>query len=58
MVKIIEKELLAPNVYSFRVLAPDIAKKAKAGQFIIAIPDEFSERTPLTISDWDAKKVL
>lgn len=34
--------------------APLIAKKAKAGQFIILRTDEFGERIPLTIADYDA----
>lgn len=55
MVKILEKEQIAPNVHSCVVKAPEVAKKAKAGQFVIVIPDEFSERTPITISDWDEK---
>lgn len=53
MVKIIDKRQIAPNVHECIIHAPDIARKAKAGQFVIAIPDEYSERTPITISDWD-----
>ncbi len=53
MVKIIEKEQIAPNVHVCVVEAPDLAKKAQAGHFVIVIPDEFSERTPITISDWN-----
>ena len=56
MVKILEKIKIAPNIHSCTVEAPDVAKKALPGQFVIAIPDEFSERIPLTISDWDADK--
>lgn len=56
MAKILEKEQIVPNVHSCTVEAPAIARKAKAGQFVIVIPDEFSERTPITISDWDDKK--
>lgn len=56
MVKIIEKEQIAPNIHSCTVKAPDIAKKALPGQFVIIIPDEYCERTPITIADWDADK--
>jgi ferredoxin--NADP+ reductase len=36
--------------------APLIARKAKAGQFIIFRIDEFGERIPLTIADYDREK--
>ena len=38
------------------VYAPEIAKKAKPGQFIIFRVDEKSERIPLTIAGYDAEK--
>ena len=56
MVKIKEKTKIAPNIHSCTVEAPDIARKALPGQFVIIIPDEYSERIPMTIADWDAKK--
>jgi len=55
MVKIIDKKQIAPNVHECLIHAPDVARKAVAGQFVIVIPDEFSERTPITLSDWDEK---
>ena len=36
--------------------APLVAKKAKAGQFIILRVDEDGERIPLTIADYDREK--
>ena len=53
---IIEKKKLAEAIYSIKVLAPKIAAKRKAGQFIVLIVDEKGERIPLTIagSDKDA----
>ncbi len=51
MYKIIEKKLIAKDEYLMKVTAPRIAKKRKAGQFIILIPDEGRERIPLTIVD-------
>jgi ferredoxin--NADP+ reductase len=48
--KILEKEQLAPNVFSFWVEAPQIVKKRKPGQFIILRPNAESERVPLTIA--------
>ena len=56
MSKILEKKQIAPNVQMFVISAPEIAQKAKAGHFVIVIPDEYSERIPITISDWDTKK--
>ena len=54
--QILEKIEIAPNVHSCVVRAPDIARKVQPGQFIIIIPDEFSERTPITVSDWDPEE--
>jgi ferredoxin--NADP+ reductase len=56
MVRIIEKEHIAPNVHYCRIESPDIAMKAEAGQFVMVIPDEHSERIPITISDWDKEE--
>ncbi len=51
--KILLKQSLATNIYLFKVAAPDVAKKAKAGQFVVIRIDERGERIPLTIADWD-----
>jgi ferredoxin--NADP+ reductase len=48
--KILEKDQLAENVYSFWIEAPQIARKRRAGQFVIMRPSEHSERIPLTIA--------
>jgi ferredoxin/flavodoxin---NADP+ reductase len=53
MNKIIEKEFLTPQVFRMKVEAPAIARKRKAGQFIILRPTETGERIPLTIADGD-----
>jgi len=37
------------------IKAPHVAKKAKAGQFVIVRINEFGERIPLTIADFDRK---
>jgi ferredoxin--NADP+ reductase len=55
-VKLIEKIEIAPNVHSCVVHAPEISRKVLPGQFIIVIPDEYSERTPITVADWDEEK--
>ncbi len=56
MYKILKNEELAPKIKLFEVYAPEMAEKAKPGQFIIVIVDEKGERVPLTIADYDAKK--
>ncbi len=53
MYQILEKNCLASQVFRFVILAPDIARKAQPGQFIIIRLDETGERIPLTISDSD-----
>ncbi|MBT3923471.1 MAG: sulfide/dihydroorotate dehydrogenase-like FAD/NAD-binding protein [Nitrospina sp.] len=53
MFKILKKTELAPQVFRYLLNAPDIAKKALPGQFIIIRLDEIGERIPLTISDAD-----
>jgi len=52
--EILEKKPLAPNIFQMRMKAPEIAKKAKAGQFLILRIDECGERIPLTFTDFDA----
>jgi ferredoxin--NADP+ reductase len=54
LAKVIEKERLSDAVWRFRLHAPRIAKKRKAGQFVILRPVEGSERIPLTIAGADA----
>ena len=51
MYRIINAEFIAPNIKRFRIEAPKIAKKRKAGQFVIIRTDESGERVPLTIAD-------
>lgn len=45
--------MLTPNVVLMKVDAPRIAKKAEPGQFVMIMPNEKSERIPLTIADYD-----
>ena len=53
MYKIVQKTQLNPTVTRMDILAPEIARKAEPGQFIILRVDEEGERIPLTISDYD-----
>jgi ferredoxin--NADP+ reductase len=51
--RIVAREDLAPVTKLFVVEAPEVARKAEPGQFIITIVDEGGERIPLTIADYD-----
>ena len=53
MYKIIKKRILNPTVTLMEIYAPDVARKAEPGQFIILRVDEFGERIPLTVADFD-----
>lgn len=56
MFRIISKQELAKDIAKIIVEAPQIAKKAKAGQFVVVIIDEEGERIPLTLAGWDKEK--
>lgn len=56
MYKILNKRLLAANIYLMDIEAPRVAKSAKPGQFVIVRMDERGERIPLTICDYDEDK--
>lgn len=54
--EILKKMQLAPNIKLVKINAPEIAVKAKAGQFVILRVDETGERIPLTLAEWEPKK--
>ena len=54
--EILEKREIAPNVHEIVIAAPEVAKKALAGQFVIVMVDEQSERVPYTLCGWDSQK--
>ncbi len=54
--KIVKKNMLNPQIFLMEVEAPLIAKKAEPGQFIILRIDEYGERVPFTIADYDREK--
>ena len=56
MYKIVRKQELNSSVTLLEIEAPFVAKKAKAGQFIIFRIDEQGERVPLTIAGYDREK--
>jgi len=51
MNKIVEAKFLSQDVKSFRIEAPRVARKRKAGQFVIIRVHDKGERIPLTIAD-------
>lgn len=53
MYPILQKEILSDINKLMIVEAPSVARKARAGQFIILRIDEQGERIPLTIADYD-----
>ena len=53
--KILSKETLSDVTKLMVVEVPQVAAKAKAGQFVIVRIDEKGERIPLTIADYDRK---
>ena len=56
MFKVIGNYIIAPGVRRIEILAPRIARKARAGQFVVIRVDETGERIPLTLVDWDSKR--
>lgn len=56
MYSVVKRRQLSETIVLLEVEAPAVAKKAKAGEFIIVRQNEESERIPLTIMDFDAAK--
>jgi len=54
--EILKKEQLAPGIKRMVISAPLVADKAKVGQFVILRVDEYGERFPLTLVDWDIRE--
>lgn len=56
MYQILHKEKLGPDIWLYRIKAPDVARFRKAGQFVIVRISEDGERIPITISDVDQEE--
>ena len=56
MFKILEKRELNSSMTLMTVDAPFIARKVRAGQFIILRVNEHGERIPLTVADYDREQ--
>ena len=56
MYEVLAKQDLVQQIKLIKVQTPDIARKARPGQFVIIRTDEKGERIPLTLVDWDKEK--
>lgn len=54
--RIVEKKRLNAFVTQLQIEAPLVARKARAGQFIILRVSQDGERIPLTVADYDREK--
>ena len=53
MFQILRKEQFGPATFLWDVHAPDVARAARAGHFVMVRIDERGERIPLTVADYD-----
>jgi len=53
MYEVVERRMIVPNLHEFTVVAPQVAQSVEAGNFVILRPDEYGERIPLSVADWD-----
>lgn len=56
MYPIVRREQFGPTTFLWEIGAPDVARSARAGHFVMARIDERSERIPLTVADFDAAR--
>ncbi len=54
--KILKKKELNSQIFLMEIDAPLVARRAEPGQFIILRIDEYGERVPFTIADYDREK--
>jgi glutamate synthase (NADPH) small chain len=53
MYKIVRREQFGPSTFLWDVEAPDVARAARSGHFVMVRIDERGERIPLTVADMD-----
>jgi glutamate synthase (NADPH/NADH) small chain len=56
MYTIVRHQAFSDTTFLWEVLAPDVAKAAQAGHFVMLRLHEGSERIPLTVADYDREK--
>ena len=54
MFQILRREQFGPTTFLWDVQAPDVARAAQPGHFVMVRVDERGERIPLTVADYDA----
>lgn len=50
--KVLEREVITDDIFRLKIDAPRVARKARAGQFVILRVDDIGERIPLTLMDF------
>src|SRR3970040_2923779 len=56
MYRIVRHEVLSDTTFLWGVLAPDVARAAEPGHFVMVRMHDGSERIPLTVADFDRDK--
>ena len=56
MFLITRRKQFGPTTFLWDVKAPDVARAARPGHFIMARVDEHGERIPLTVADFDTRQ--
>jgi glutamate synthase (NADPH/NADH) small chain len=56
MYQILRREQFGPVTFLWDVLAPDVARSAQPGHFVMVRIDEQGERIPLTVADYDRQR--
>lgn len=54
--RIVKKEVYSPVTYLWEVEAPDVARAAQPGHFLMVRINEEGERIPLTVADFDRRR--
>jgi len=54
--RIVTKEVYSPVTYMWEVEAPDVARAARPGHFLMVRMNEAGERIPLTVADFDRRR--
>jgi NAD(P)H-flavin reductase len=54
--RIVTKEVYSPVTYMWEVEAPDVARAARPGHFLMVRMNEAGERIPLTVADFDPRR--
>lgn len=58
MYRIERRQQLGPSTFLWEVRAPDVARAARPGHFVMVRIDARGERIPLTVADYDADRGL